>query len=216
MAMKQALLSNNTQLVAELKHPKSDEQLKANLSTVVAQVQRARVNGVKPDLTKVSSLTNAVAQVVKSEPQIPEAWQAAVQLVNYRTASLSAAPSAEYACSKANVVVTGGPSPATMIATASFYNCVLDLDEPTIWTKPDLESQGQSITDWHLDLHNVTVHYTGGASLANVREITFDRCIMEFEINSRPSSPLGQSMLTQLLAAPTPGTSDVILAPLTT
>jgi len=86
IAMKQQLADGgNTKLVTELKAPKSPQQLQANLTTVVAQIQTDRVNGTRPNLTKVAALSGALSQVVKDNPQMPEAWQAATLLVSYRS-----------------------------------------------------------------------------------------------------------------------------------
>lgn len=71
-------------IVSELRTPKSPEQLQANLTTVTGQIQTARLNGAKPDSKKVDALSGALSQVVHSNPELPGAWQAAVQLVNFK------------------------------------------------------------------------------------------------------------------------------------
>ncbi len=89
IAMKQRIEDGgNTRLVTELKSPKSPEQLKANLTTITAQIQTARANGVKPDEKKIQSLAGALTEVVKKDPQSPEAWMAAAELVSFRSPSL--------------------------------------------------------------------------------------------------------------------------------
>jgi hypothetical protein len=93
VAMKQSLADGgNTKLVTELKAPKSREQLQASLSTVIAQVQTARANGTKPDEKKVNALSAAMYQVVQQHRELPETWQAASQLVSFRTVSFNISP----------------------------------------------------------------------------------------------------------------------------
>ena len=61
----------NAKIVAELKSPKSSAQLQANLSTVIAQVQTARVDGKQPNAKKVNALSDALSEVVKTVAPAP-------------------------------------------------------------------------------------------------------------------------------------------------
>jgi hypothetical protein len=72
-------------IVSELKEPKSNQQLQANLSTVTAQIQTARINGEHPDEKKVEALSGALSQVVRHNPDLPEVWRAASELISYRS-----------------------------------------------------------------------------------------------------------------------------------
>jgi hypothetical protein len=74
----------DTKLVTELKTPKSHEQLRANLSMVTPQVETARANGIKPNTKKAKALSDALSLVIKRDPDIPQVWQAASELISYR------------------------------------------------------------------------------------------------------------------------------------
>jgi len=78
----------NTKLVAQLNSPKSREQLQANLSTVVAQVQSARAEGKEPDEKKVVAISNALLEVSQNHPELPETWRAATELISYKSDKL--------------------------------------------------------------------------------------------------------------------------------
>jgi hypothetical protein len=78
----------SSKIVAELKSPKSPQQLQANLNTVVADIQTATANGNKPNEKKVAALSGALSQVVKKNPELPEAWRAVATLVSYRSSDV--------------------------------------------------------------------------------------------------------------------------------
>jgi hypothetical protein len=212
ISMKQALVDGGyAKLVAQLEKPASTEQLRANLSTVVAQVQTARVNATRPNLKKVKALSDAVSNVVTNQPTLPEAWQAAAQLISYRSDSAGLLPDAHAPCGESNnpggihVHFTGGPPGADMVGSIVLSNCTLDLDRATsVWAS--LSSQveaktlnGETITDWHLFLHNVIVHYSGGP-LLYVGQITCDHCVFDFRFQIAPP-PIGRRMTETLLAS---------------
>jgi hypothetical protein len=118
----------NTKIVAELKSPESTEQLQANLATVAAEVQTARVKGAQPN-QKTAALSQAVSQVIRREPTIPEVWQAASQLVSFRTVNLVSQKSRP-PCDTTNTTPvekwhgTGGHN-AEVEAGYFYSNCIL-------------------------------------------------------------------------------------------
>lgn len=78
-------------IVQAIEHPKSDEQLAANLSLAAAQIQVARVERREPDATKLKTLEKALASATDTHPNLPETWRAALQLVDYKYESKSTA-----------------------------------------------------------------------------------------------------------------------------
>lgn len=207
-AMEQQLADGgNTKLVAQLNKPASPQQLIAGLSTVVAQVQTAQANGTKPDPKKVDALSAALSNVVTEQPNLPEAWQAAAQLIAYRSSYVSlrnASPPCASATNRATVVIRGGPATADMWGDVSFSNCTLDLDQSDLWTSNNssahvVGSDGGIVSNWHLVLSNVIVHYTG-TPLTHVSRITFDHCAFDFHLQTAPA-PNGQHLTERLLAA---------------
>lgn len=120
----------NTKLVAQFKTPESGEQLAANLLTVAAAVQTARAKGVEPD-NKTAALSKAVSQVIQRDPAIPEAWQAASQLVSFRTVDFvrnKSLPPCDTAGAKPVEKWHGTADHNAEVEAGYFYsNCTLDL-----------------------------------------------------------------------------------------
>lgn len=191
----------NAKLVAELRAPKSTEQLQANLATITAQIQTARVNGEQPDAKKVEALSKALAQVVQKNPQLPEAWQVAGELISYR--AIPAKPASTLAeCSP--VVFTGMPQQDWRIPVLlQLQNCTIALDD-LAQLSPKLmgllaRDQGQ-VYKSALLLRNVHVVYRGGAIALPVRALIFNNCTFEFDLDGSPPAP-GNSLTETLLVA---------------
>ncbi len=72
--IQQADHERGVDIVAQLKSPKSTEQLQTNLIKVSAQIQTAQVQGKLPDQSKVLPLSNVLSGIVKSNPDMPTAW----------------------------------------------------------------------------------------------------------------------------------------------
>jgi hypothetical protein len=205
VAMKQSLADGgNTKLVSELKSPASPQQLQANLSTVVAQIQTARVNGKKPDTKKVTELSNVVSKVVENNPQTPEAWQAAAALITYRTEQPQ----------QQNPKECGSETPQIELSNEVQYseglgysNCTIVLDDAPdivnsrLWIveHQSMRNDPRSSQHFALVLNNVHVIYRGGSILpADI--FIFTNCTFDFQMSVPPPAP-AQSLSKLLLAA---------------
>lgn len=211
VAIQQSIADGGTtKLVSELKAPKSEEQLKANLTTVSAQIQTAQVQKKRPDPSKVDALSGAVAKVILSDPQIPEAWQTASLLISYRTPPPVAAPPP---CTPNGNVISllpevspNLPSGRNALLFVGFIlsNCTLALDGPS----PIFSDQAFqfALNPAHkgiiatLILRNVHVIYKGGP-LPNVRAIVFKNCTFEFQTNKRAPGA-APSLMEAILSTP--------------
>jgi hypothetical protein len=206
--IQQAINDGGTaKIVSELKSPKSQEQLRASLSTVIAQVQTAKAEKKEPDTSKVSALSDAVDSVVKRNPTLPEAWQAAAQLVSFR----SSQPTTEI--TKKCFEWPHDPKPQTNVKPGDGHhvafevwdsNCTLDFRNPedmerTVERNMRLHSADFPNLDYILvRLDNAHVIY-GGEDLKMVRFL-FVNCTFEVELPKVPP-PNGRKLTEQLLEA---------------
>ena len=202
IAMKQSLADGgNTKLVTELKAPKSPEQLQANLSTVTAQIQTARVDGKRPDSKKVAALSGALAQVVSSYPTLSEGWHTAGELISYR--AVPSEPENPAECRGAGNAVSSGFWDARIHVTYLLHDCTLSLDQSAndsdrLFIPSGL--YGTSRVGNALLLKNVHVVYHGGPISFPGDTLIFWNCTFEFQISSPPPAP-ANSLTETLLAA---------------
>lgn len=198
----------NARIVADLKNPKSQQELQANLSTVIAQVQTARVNGTKPNAKKVEALSGALTHVIQSDPQLPEAWQAAAQLVSFKS-SPQGRP-VDTPC------FTGGPmqdmnEPPLGANNYSLSiiaaNCVADISDAENFSR----ANGSYIADWEQKLAprrvsiivrfiGAHIIYRGGPLFPNVTGFVFQNCTFDIAVPVVPP-PGGRTVTQQLLEA---------------
>lgn len=208
------------QIVADLKKPKSADQLRANLTTITAQIQTDRVEGKQPDKNKVDTLSKALAQVIQRDPQLPEAWQAAGELISYRSSSGSSEvalppcqPEGDYVQIQP-MLFTQAPPDRNLGIFVGFYfqNCTLVLDGPSPILQPStmqvILRQKDSVG---LVLTNVHVVYHGGDILP-VRAIAFTNCTFDFQLYSKPPSS-APNLMNALLTAPNPHEMKFLLLP---
>lgn len=212
ISMKQALTDQNTKLVTELKEPKSPEQLQAGLSTVIAQVQRARVEGKPPNPQKVEALSKAVSEVVQSDPNLPEAWSAAAELISYRTGATHPAAAHLPPCDLSSAKPESRPGALPnnqpgLIFGFFFSKCSLKLEDvpPLLFTPSELPK------DWPIQIHQVLgvyisfpvrltdgeVIYDGGP-IPHGDGFVFTNCVFNIHVNGVPNT-YGKSMLTAAL-----------------
>jgi hypothetical protein len=196
------------QIVSDLKNPKSPDQLRASLSVVTAQVQTARAEGKQPNKLKIAPLNQAVAQVIRTNPRVPEAWQAAAALISY--SALGVVPS--------NVSEPCGMGKSvTMISTPDsrgrinyglhFLNCTVVLDDASDITDSGGFKHLQTLNtphqgDFILKFENAHVVYRGGMILP-VDKAIFVNCTFEFQMYALPP-PRGRALTGLLLAAQDP------------
>jgi hypothetical protein len=199
-----------TKLVAEIKAPKSPQQLQANLALVTAQVRKDRLANKKPDAQKVAALSDAVAQVIQKDPSVSEGWQAASQLINYRMPTVPA-PLPACEIRRGDTIFMkpmifpnlSSNQSALLFVGLTIENCTLTLDGPS----PVFESKVFQDMLNHkgmipaLVLKNVHVIYRGGP-LPGVRAIKFENCTFEFQANTAPPADASHLMQT-ILDSPT-------------
>jgi hypothetical protein len=219
IAMKQQLADGgNTKLVTELKAPKSPDQLRANLSMVSAQIQTAKANGTKPDAKKVQALSTALSQVVQRDPELPEAWQTAFQLVSYRFQLAQIPPDSELRnCLDApksltefagtlreegDNVAKHRPGHFQLVSS----NCVLNLDSNSafestsgwqFFREVNERAPGNGV---HFDLFNAIVTYSGNG-LIPFDGLKCTNCVFELKPSSAIPPRRGQALTDQLLTA---------------
>jgi hypothetical protein len=192
----------NANLVTELKSPKSPEQLQANLTTVTAQIQTARLQGKHPDEKKLMALSGALSQVIEKTPEIPEAWQTTAVLIDYRTAPAKPVSSDECGDSPTVIALEGAaPTPSFGL---SYKNCTLVLDNAKGILNSKIYANMHNGNDHApyitIFLENVRVIYNGGA-LPPVGAISFSNCIFDLQMYVKPPET-AQRLIQALLSAP--------------
>jgi hypothetical protein len=129
IAIKQQLRDGGSkELVTELTHPASEEQLRANLSLVAAQANVARLKK-QPPTVQTTMVSDAVAQVLQKNSGVPEAWQAAAQLIALRIPEPTSPPPP---CLTRPMPALNSPIPGITRMTwarPGFSKCTLDLND---------------------------------------------------------------------------------------
>ena len=227
IAIKQQLADGgNKQIVTELTFPKSQQQLQANLSTVVAQVQTARAEGKAPNATKVTSLSSAVAEVVQRNSELPEAWQAAMQLVDYKyqlkLGTSTNLPNCLDTLSPGNAEVDrlrtsdggtvdypnySGPQTPAWMSHVILGHCTLNLDDDGSFDSTSVGRFFASVRTHHpqatmffLVMNDAHVTYSGGKMLP-ITGVTFTNRTFEVTSPSKLPNRLTRAMTLQLLLA---------------
>jgi hypothetical protein len=167
IAIKQQMADGgNTKLVTELKTPKSPEQLRANLSTVVAQVQSAQANGIKPNPQKVYALSGAVSEAAQKNPELPQAWQAASELVNFRSGTQPIPPDP---CFESEPHFDNERPDGPLMVTIQESNCTGDLGDADAFSRQignymgeQQKELGSRLTAVNLVFLNAHIIYRGG------------------------------------------------------
>jgi hypothetical protein len=203
--MKQALLDGGTtKLVAELKSPASPEQLRANLTTVIAQVQTANANGRKPDSQKVQAISAALSKVVQSNPGLPEAWSAAAEVVSFRNEishpNLPALPECRIDQAKPEIIEKAIPNGKSWDMGYFFSKCRLKLEDvppmlltpsewPKDWPVQFVEMNGAKGTHAGLPVYltDGQVIYDGGP-IAHEAGFVFIDCALRLKTKDVPDS----------------------------
>ena len=223
VAIKQQLADGgNKQIVAELRTPKSPQQLLANLSTVIAQVQTARSDGKAADLEKVSSISSALAEVIQRNPNLPEAWQAAANLVDYKYQSPRSAPLVN--CLDTLPGTGGfdrmqttdgvidfpnlsGPQTPGWMSHVYLGNCTLKLDDDGTFDSTSVGKFFAEVRKHHpqasrfvLVLENAHVTYSGG-NILPVTEIQFTNCTFDLTPPASLPNKWDRALATDLLVA---------------
>jgi len=223
--LEQADHEHGIDIVAQLQSPASTEQLETNLIAVTAQIETAKVEGKLPDQSKVRPLSSVLSGVLKNNPDMPRAWNAATQLVNYRfqpsgkdLSSLPDCLNLPLMGSRAEVEGPPGPdgipthSPPTgpvivrkLGAMVVAQNCRLDLDDNGEFASStaardfeDAKRHKPEINYFVLEVSNAYITYKGG-KLIPVNEIRFKNCSFEirptFDIPDRRQQEITKQLL---------------------
>ena len=225
--LEQADLQRGVELVSELKAPKSQQQLQANLTTITAQIETAKADGKPPDASKVQPLSSVLSNVVRNNPDMPTAWNAAMELVNYRfqptSQDISRLPDCLNLPSMGSRPEVQGPPGADGIPThhpragpivaqewkgmVVAQNCRLDLDDSGNFASSgaakdfeDAKRQAPGINYYILEVTSAYVTYKGG-KLLPINEIRFKNCSFQIQPTLDVPDKRRQAITKQLLEA---------------
>ena len=196
--------------------------LQKNLTIVAAQVQVARSAGKKAvsinSKRDATSLSNSVADIAAEDPDTPQVWDAAAQLISYR----SELQNGFQQNSEANCFLTPGPLTATpftvavstengyLLETMTLEHCALLLDDVDAYERSQIAYGNQhaiklnnTVPRLKLILNHVHVIYRGGPIIP-VFQIVFNQCNFTFQfppgIQTIPPAPAREIMENLLKA----------------
>ncbi len=198
-------------IVAQLGEPKSSEQLAAILAIIASEVRYDRAGDRPPKLANLTKLSSAVKQVAIKSPEIPEVWQAAFQLVSYRSEStLPLArihlPNCADDLTSLQLLSMSPPKAPDSKFTVSLSSCALNLDDDGSFAQTALgkffeearkRNPGNENT---IHLFAGTITYSGG-KLLPVDRIDFENCLFDFKPPQMLPPDSGKLIADQLLTA---------------
>jgi hypothetical protein len=215
-ALKQKLSDSGLGSIVALSGP----GLQKNLNLVAAQVQIARSAGKKattPNSGKAAkALSTSIATVANQHPDVPQVWNAAAQLISYRSdLQTDFRQDSQSSCltphvSGGDVSASAGPDKnGSEALTIELKDCTLVLDDVDAFSRSQVEYGYEHVLMSRiplvriLDLDHVTVVYKGGPIIP-VSQIVFHQCSLDFQIPpgnlSVPPAPARQ-LMQNLLAA---------------
>ncbi|HEY3706826.1 MAG TPA: hypothetical protein VGL22_17315 [Terracidiphilus sp.] len=206
-------------IVSSLEHPASPQQLAANLSLVTSQIKVDRAEGKAPDPQKIVRLSSAVKEVAVANPDVTEAWQAAAQLITYRsqTSHLDEKNPMNYCVNQPYKIEMKPDIPAavrsnyTAAYAADLSNCIFVLHDQAGFERSQAAQQyGEMQRRLHAAggnppyliflLRNVRVIYRGGQPVT-AAAFEFENCLFEFQEPASVPPPRGRKVLSDLLVA---------------
>jgi hypothetical protein len=198
-------------IVAQLQEPKSSEQLAAILAIIASEVRYDRAGDRPPKLANLIKLSSAVKQVAMKSPEIPEVWQAAFQLVSYRSESTRPLapihlPNCADDLTLLQQLSTAPPRAQESKFTVNLSSCALNLDDDGSFAQTALgkffeETRKRSPGDEStIHIFSGTITYSGGKVLPADR-IDFENCLFDFKTPQTPPPSSGKSLADQLLTA---------------
>jgi hypothetical protein len=195
-AIKQAEKNNGTEIVSRLEKPPSLDQLKHDLAVTSAKLELQNLTidpKTKVEPSSYKGLETALLQVTKSHPDLPQAWNAAAQLVSYKSATSTSTPASLPPCDMSNMkpshrVITL-PNGVVRIEGGYFFaNCTLTLEDLPPQPKPP---KGKFSVVWPtVILDNGVVIYRGGELAEGNDAFTFYNCRFEMGANAVPAKPI--------------------------
>jgi hypothetical protein len=203
--------------VSSLNSPASPETLRRELGLVSAKAKVAALEGgagVDVKSKKFTALSKAVAGVTSREPDNLDAWQAASQLINLKSAVSSSEDRQSISCFTQHPSVEGNGVGNVLIVEAALHDCVLKLDDLTGWAGSPLEiTLRRSIVapneEFILHLVGVRILYAGGPVIP-VRAFTCVNCSFGIE-SPAPPPEKGAELIQHLLVADLGNKIDVNL-----
>jgi hypothetical protein len=202
-----------------------DDAAKA-LNNTQAHIKQLQDLKVSPDAAYLMQSTTLLQNVVSVHSDLPETWQAAVQMVDYKfqaSASVSTLPNCLDTvvpnAQEVDSIVTptgavdypsfSGPQSPNWMAHLYLGHCTLSLDDNGDFYSTSAGAFFQKVKEHHpqasfffLVISDAHITYSGGKILP-VSGIQFTNCTFDFKQPSGVPSKLSQSMTTQLLAANT-------------
>jgi hypothetical protein len=225
-AIKQNAKDHGGEIVENIANPKGDAQLAANLALAGAQIQVARSENRPSDPRKLQQLQSVIAKAAETHPNVPEAWQAAAQLVSYRYQAMDV-PLATQLPDCLDTVVPGRnidrvtQLDGSVVAEPGFTtsqapkwmahvilaNCSLNLDDDGTFSRTSVGKFFEEVKKHHpnadffsIVLSHVRITYSGGKMLP-VSEIRYQDCVFEVKQSSGMPSIRSRALTNQLLTA---------------
>lgn len=226
--LEQDLKDHGLEVVRAIEKPEDQKQLAANLSLVASQVRVARSEHRTPNRDRIARLSSAVEAAAVANPDIPEAWEAAYQLVDYRFSQNAAAASVAAdlpLCLRSSNSGHGlkqlENTPPGPKDKEGFHllvdSCVIDLDDLDLYEHSEakiffkkMRLRSGSTTPRTITFENVIVRYHGGP-LIPIEIFEFAGCVFELDAPTGRPPPRAQSLAAQLLVAPDPSKAQVQL-----
>jgi hypothetical protein len=206
-AIKQYEKDRGGEIVKGIENPKSPEQLTANLALASAQIRVARSEHRKADGIKLAAIQEAILHASREHADLPETWQAAVQLVDYKyqlpadagvpqANCLDSMVNDDYATvrnhdgTNTDVPMSAIPKLPYRDVTVALRlaNCSLDLEDHNSFLSTavgkfyseEIAKYGITAGVLLLDLKNVHVTYSGG-KLLPIKGFRFIDCSFELK-----------------------------------
>jgi hypothetical protein len=203
-AIKQAEKINGTEIVNRLEKPPSIDQLKHDLEVTSAklELQKLTVNPkTKVEPSSFTGLDTALLQVTKNHPDLPQAWNAAAQLVSYKSATLTSTPASLPPCDMSNMKpgqrVINTPDGVVHLEGGYFFaNCTLTLEDLPPQPQPPKGKFSVVFPTVHLD--NGVVIYRGGPLAEGNELFDFTNCRFDIGASAIPPRPV-QDLLEAVL-----------------
>jgi hypothetical protein len=195
-AIKQAEKINGTEIVNRLEKPSSIDQLKHDLEVTSAklELQKLTVNPkTKVEPSSFKGLDAALLQVTKSPPDLPQAWNAAAQLISYKSATLTPTPTSLPPCDvghmKVEQRVSHFPNGGIQVLFGYFFaNCTLTLEDLPPQPQPPKDRFTVAFPIVHLD--DGVVVYRGGPLTEGNDSFIFNNCRFDIGASAVPPRPV--------------------------
>lgn len=204
-AIRQNLKDRGSEIVNNIEHPKTTEDLAANLTLASAQIQVARAEHRKPDSSKLASLQHAIADAASEHTDLPAAWSAAAELISYRSSALHEFPQRLPPCDLVDLKPesrTWRLSNGVVMGTAGYYlsDCSLRLEDVPPLAVTDAGPLHVKPPDSILlvvSLTNGEVIYDGGP-IRHEGGFVFENCTFDLRTDGVPTGAARQILTAAL------------------